>query len=805
MVAGVCALAIDINPELTWRDLQHLMLRAATPHNPMPSQWSTNGVGAKFSHYFGFGSLDAGKMVGLARDWKTVPPAFQCRLHASLHDLPLASSQRLVLPLSVRGCQVVQTEHVQVNLSVSARTRGQVEVVLESPMGTKSTLLPQRPLDLSPYGIYNHPLMTVHMWGEDPRGTWKLHFTYHGDGVLEPFGGKRFVNLTNTLHNWTLTIHGTEVPIGQATPHHYYYNASQLASLQHKGNDNITRLEDDIKLENPTEDVQEVMVETQHWNSSAMSGGKILSYLFCFVRVAVPSVFSNVMWQRSDGTPVDNVVRRLNGRDPQAARYPSLLVVREVETPDGNFTCQVRHRGQTLIRITEVRGHQPSVPEMTEVTRVSVRGGTVVLPCPGLVPILRPTWLFQGQRLRPSRRVVVGEQELTIRGVTESDYGVYRCQVRSDRLHYSHTTVVTLLPAQGPTTLIAHYALTAYPEPPSPEVPSCNQSSSKVDQNETTIVTEVEVNTSCPAPYEMMQGHCVLVAPGEPRSWQKARSQCRGFNGDLLVVENAALLLALMRLFHSQGLANSSFWVGGGRRGGEWRWVSGAPVTPGGPLWYPTPNGAPKELPLRHHRLFSHARGSGDSQRAVKSTSRQSKKETRFRQEETVRHLLSTRPQGIPSSSQREDGIPPHASRDSSERPRLFQRFVDERRTALTPVPEDRQGSAPGTRSGRPRSPEMARRDKATGRGQDEVVSRRANQDRTNRTRIPADRVARLGSNQEELAADAPSNSAPTRFKATCLRARLRHFLSSCWAGTRLRALCQYRPGASPTEERGPS
>ncbi len=35
--------------------------------------WSTNGAGYNVSHYFGFGLMDAGAMVALARTWTTVP------------------------------------------------------------------------------------------------------------------------------------------------------------------------------------------------------------------------------------------------------------------------------------------------------------------------------------------------------------------------------------------------------------------------------------------------------------------------------------------------------------------------------------------------------------------------------------------------------------------------------------------------------------------------------------------------------------------------------------------------------------
>lgn len=37
-----------------------------------------NGVGLEFNHLFGFGVLDAGAMVALAKIWKTVPARYHC-------------------------------------------------------------------------------------------------------------------------------------------------------------------------------------------------------------------------------------------------------------------------------------------------------------------------------------------------------------------------------------------------------------------------------------------------------------------------------------------------------------------------------------------------------------------------------------------------------------------------------------------------------------------------------------------------------------------------------------------------------
>nr|XP_027236463.1 uncharacterized protein LOC113827764 [Penaeus vannamei] len=45
-----------------------------------------NGVGLEFNHLFGFGVLDAGAMVALARDWVTVPPRYHCQ--AGIYQTP---------------------------------------------------------------------------------------------------------------------------------------------------------------------------------------------------------------------------------------------------------------------------------------------------------------------------------------------------------------------------------------------------------------------------------------------------------------------------------------------------------------------------------------------------------------------------------------------------------------------------------------------------------------------------------------------------------------------------------------------
>lgn len=68
----------------------------------------------------------------------------------------------------------------QAKVSLMAARRGDLQIQLTSPQGTKSTLLAKRPHDISKAGFSQWPFMSVHTWGERPHGTWKLEI--HNEG-----------------------------------------------------------------------------------------------------------------------------------------------------------------------------------------------------------------------------------------------------------------------------------------------------------------------------------------------------------------------------------------------------------------------------------------------------------------------------------------------------------------------------------------------------------------------------------------------------------------------------------------------
>lgn len=72
-----------------------------------------------------------------------------------------------------------------------ASRRGDLQIQLTSPQGTKSTLLAKRPHDISKAGFNQWPFMSVHTWGERPHGTWKLEIhnegRYQGKSIVQTF------------------------------------------------------------------------------------------------------------------------------------------------------------------------------------------------------------------------------------------------------------------------------------------------------------------------------------------------------------------------------------------------------------------------------------------------------------------------------------------------------------------------------------------------------------------------------------------------------------------------------------------
>ena len=73
--------------------------------------------------------------------------------------------------------EITKLEHVTLTVSFQHRRRGDVSIDLFSPMGTRNEMLSTRRYDDSDKGLHDWTFMTVHCWGENPKGVWTLNVT----------------------------------------------------------------------------------------------------------------------------------------------------------------------------------------------------------------------------------------------------------------------------------------------------------------------------------------------------------------------------------------------------------------------------------------------------------------------------------------------------------------------------------------------------------------------------------------------------------------------------------------------------
>lgn len=170
LAAGSIALALSVRPELTWRDVQYLMVETAIPVHEDDGSWQKLPSGRIFSHDWGFGKVDSYTLVQKARDWELVKP--QAWYHSPwlrVHNNIPQGSQGLVSHYTVTGDQMkganfARLEHVTVTMNVNHTRRGDLSVELRSPGGIVSHLSVTRKNDEENVGYEDWTFMTVAHW-----------------------------------------------------------------------------------------------------------------------------------------------------------------------------------------------------------------------------------------------------------------------------------------------------------------------------------------------------------------------------------------------------------------------------------------------------------------------------------------------------------------------------------------------------------------------------------------------------------------------------------------------------------------
>ncbi len=191
LVTGVLALVKQVQPALNTRFAKHLLARfsdvvdAADATDTGDGGWKTNGAGIKFNHNYGFGMINATKLVQNAPLYNgvtalTTTSTGTTSVTAAIADSPSSNNPGTFLSRTFSIASTTPLEEVLVHLNVSHTFRGDLQAFLTSPSGTKSRLMQRTVSDSADnisWTFTNHAF-----WGENPQGTWTLEIADYFPG-----------------------------------------------------------------------------------------------------------------------------------------------------------------------------------------------------------------------------------------------------------------------------------------------------------------------------------------------------------------------------------------------------------------------------------------------------------------------------------------------------------------------------------------------------------------------------------------------------------------------------------------------
>ena len=219
--SGAIALLLETQPELTWRDVKHVLaktarrldadiprVRVAFGGTPAVLQhgWITNAAGYHFHNWYGFGAIDVDAAVALAA---THAPN---NLGVFTESAPVRLATGVVIP-DHDGGGLTQTQNVtglsrtanieamQLRIEVTHANPHELGVELTSPAGTRSIVNPV--FNKALYGVDNPldwTILSNAFYAEPPTGEWTLNVIDAAEGNI------------GTLDAWSLIFYLGEHP-----------------------------------------------------------------------------------------------------------------------------------------------------------------------------------------------------------------------------------------------------------------------------------------------------------------------------------------------------------------------------------------------------------------------------------------------------------------------------------------------------------------------------------------------------------------------------------------------------------------
>jgi subtilisin-like proprotein convertase family protein len=199
IVSGAIALMLEANSQLTWRDVQHILVATARTNDANDADWTVNAAGHEINHKYGFGVVDAAAAVEAALNWTTVAPEIAVtspRLQPQT-EIPNRDSTGLTATFTVE--RNIRLEWVEVVFDADHAEGDDLEIVLTSPDGTQSVLAEEHSFYSSANQTYeNWRFTSARHWDELGAGTWTLQVFDRADDT------------SGIWNAWRLKLYGTK-------------------------------------------------------------------------------------------------------------------------------------------------------------------------------------------------------------------------------------------------------------------------------------------------------------------------------------------------------------------------------------------------------------------------------------------------------------------------------------------------------------------------------------------------------------------------------------------------------------------
>ncbi|MDJ1182164.1 S8 family serine peptidase [Roseofilum casamattae] len=210
IVSGIVALMLEANPNLTARDVQHILVKSAQKNDPTNDDWTQNGAGHWVNHNYGFGAVDAEAAVNLAKTWTTVAEEVQISETKNVNKR-LKDKKKLKSKIKLKDDNAIALEWVEIELNADHQYKGDLEIVLEHIYRDESG---KKQVSQS---ILSEQHFNPQYQFDDNSHTWKFTSARHWD---EPSGGQWKLTVRdkktgndspdNYWHDWTLNLYGTQ-------------------------------------------------------------------------------------------------------------------------------------------------------------------------------------------------------------------------------------------------------------------------------------------------------------------------------------------------------------------------------------------------------------------------------------------------------------------------------------------------------------------------------------------------------------------------------------------------------------------